>query len=412
MFCPNCGTDLHSQPPSFCPSCGATVKRPTGEAQPVDAKSQRVRKRVGFRPGRFVGVLIVLLTLVYWFSSPSPSPSPTPAPTPLPSNTETTASTAQPNEDIPAKHTIGDQFSVGYWTYRCDGTTWMSSIPTEYNEVKFPDAAFLVVRLYVRNDDTTASILPTAFTLIDEQGREYNKSETQLPESYPPFYLKGGSFSTFKQFNPGVSATGAIVFDVPRSATYSLKVSGGYEAAKYALIDLSGKTAPTNNDHHNSAPADISAPPLQTTEDSDITSKPSRLDEIISIDAPTFLAAYRSDETAANTKYKNRKVSITGVLTGVFIPSIDISMKGGLPLITMGGPQLTSVAETLLLPGITAYSEGSSVFGHRDATEIADQVEVGKTVTIVCTCGEAFRVSDHGNADYSVTLKDCTLKHN
>jgi hypothetical protein len=212
--------------------------------------------------------------------------------------------------------------------------------------------------------------------------------------------------------NPGVSATGAVVFDVPRTGRYSLKVSGGYEAGKYALIDLSGKIAPTSEDHRYSTPTDTSAAPLQAKlEDSTTTSNPTHTDEVISIDATSFLAAYRSDETAASTRYKDRKVSVTGVLSGVFIPSIGISMKGGLPLVTMAGPQPTSVAETLFLPGITAYSDSSSLFGQQDAAPIADELKIGKTVTLVCTCGQAFPVTHNGNADYSVILKDCTLQH-
>ena len=406
MFCPNCGTDLHSRP-QFCPSCGTATKLQEVPLQPIDGKSETVRRRKGLRPGGILGVLVALLILAIWLSSPSPTPAPN-----SPSSGEAPTSAPPSNETVATKHMIGEEFSVGYWTYRCDGATWMSSIPTEYNEVKFPDAAFLVVKLYVRNDDKTPSTLPTAFKLVDEQGREYNKSETQLPESYPPFYLKGGSFSAFKQLNPGVSATGAVVFDVPKSGKYSLKVSGGYEAGKYAQIDLSGKSAPTSEDHHDGAQTAISTTPLQATEHSATTSDQASADKIISIDATSFLAAYQSDETAANTQYKDRKVSVTGVLSGVFIPSIGIAMKGGLPLVTMGGPHPTSVEETLLLPGITAYSESSSLFGQRDATAVADQLKVGETVTLACTCGEAFRVSRNSTAAYSVILKDCTLDHN
>jgi hypothetical protein len=234
--------------------------------------------------------------------------------------------------------------------------------------------------------------------------------------------LKGGSFSAFKELNPGVSATGAVVFDVPKSGTYSLKVSGGYEAGTYALIDLSEKSAPTREMQQDSAPTATSTSSangsafvngrwVQAAENSTPNSDRPPTDNVISTDSTSFLAAYQSDEKAANLQYKDRKVAVTGVLSGVFIPSIGISMKGGLPLVTMGGPHPASVAETLVLPGITAYSEPSSLFGQSDAAAVADQLKIGGTVTLVCTCGEAFRVSDHGNADYSVILKDCTLKH-
>lgn len=83
--------------------------------------------------------------------------------------------------------------------------------------------------------------------------------------------------------------------------------------------------------------------------------------------------------------------------------------------ITMGAPHVSSVEETLFLPGIKAYSETSSLFGQRD-TLITDQLTVGETVTLVCTFGDAFRVdglrvgSSNEHSGYSVTLEDCKIQ--
>lgn len=151
---------------------------------------------------------------------------------------------------------------------------------------------------------------------------------------------------------------------------------------------------------------------------------PNDEDKVISIDAASLLSAYQTDEKTAIAQFENRKVAVTGVLTGVFIPSIDVSMRvaasGGTAdaFVTMGGPSPASAEETLLLPGITAYSEASSLFGQQSMNAITDQLNVGETVTLVCTCKDALRVSDlaisryNGTVDYSVTLEDCTLQNN
>lgn len=137
-----------------------------------------------------------------------------------------------------------------------------------------------------------------------------------------------------------------------------------------------------------------------------------------SVDATSFLATYQADERAANARYENKRVAITGVLSGVFVPSIDVSMrmaaKGipAIPFVTMGGPHPNSAEETLLLPGVQAKSEESSFFGYRNAAAVADKLREGETVTLLCTCGKAFRESDTGKADYSVELDDCTLQNN
>jgi hypothetical protein len=94
---------------------------------------------------------------------------------------------------------------------------------------EMPDAKFLVVDLYIRNNDRTASTFPPV-KLVDAQGREYDQSSkgTFMP----------GVFDSFKQLNPGVSSRGYVVFDVP-SGQYLLLLSGGFESGEHTLVDLS-----------------------------------------------------------------------------------------------------------------------------------------------------------------------------
>jgi hypothetical protein len=118
---------------------------------------------------------------------------------------------------------VGEEFSVGYWTYRCNAAVWLPAIGRET-----PDASFLVVDMTIRNNDHTASIMPP-MKLIDGQGREYDESSAEI---FMPL-----AFGTLKKLNPGVSSRGYVVFDVLHGS-YGLMVSGGYESKNTMVVDL------------------------------------------------------------------------------------------------------------------------------------------------------------------------------
>jgi len=67
------------------------------------------------------------------------------------------------------------------------------------------------------------------------------------------------------------------------------------------------------------------------------------------------LAAFQADERTASARYQGQKIAVTGTLTGVFIPSVDISFRvaehGGSAdaFVTMGGPTPASVEELSLI---------------------------------------------------------------
>ena len=154
-----------------------------------------------------------------------------------------------------------------------------------------------------------------------------------------------------------------------------------------------------------------------------ISSPPAVTDEVMSIDATSLLAAYQADEKAATARYENRKLAVTGVLSGVFIPPPSVLMRAGSDFhpsafVTMGGPHPDSLEQTLFLPGIKAYSDSSSLFGERNPLVVAERLRRGETVTVVCTDPVASRVSDlvggpsNGNTGYSVVMENCTLQDN
>jgi hypothetical protein len=192
-----------------------------------------------------IGVLVLLGYLANLLNkSPESGGGSSPTPTTL-----TPAGDVAP---APPKYAIGQQFSVGYWTYRCNGANWQPFIGSGFGSVERPDAAFLVLDLTVRNDDRTSSTLPP-LKLVDPQGREFDESSKGI-------FLEG-SFGALKQLNPGVSSRGLVVFDVPHGE-YMLKVSGGFESGKDALVDLSGggSQEPGQEPEQTSPPREAAAP--------------------------------------------------------------------------------------------------------------------------------------------------------
>ena len=153
------------------------------------------------------------------------------------------------------KHAIGDSVSAGYWTYRCNGTQWMSLLASDFGSMEQPDAAYLVVDITIRNDDRSASTRPP-MKLIDSQGREFSESSKE--------YVLSRSIGTLKELNPSVSSRGYVLFDVPPQGKYVLRVSGGFESDDFKLIDL--PKAQLQEDGRDSAePAEQSPRPKNKT---------------------------------------------------------------------------------------------------------------------------------------------------
>jgi hypothetical protein len=138
------------------------------------------------------------------------------------------------------------------------------------------------------------------------------------------------------------------------------------------------------------------------------------------------LSTYLNDNTeTAEARYTGKRIQVTGIVTGVFIPSIETSRRilesrgtgitdeqgGAGSFITMGGPYPHSVEETLLMPGIEAWSKtGDSLqptFGQPNIESLAGQLVVGKQASILCT----FRSSSGSSpTEVSISLEDCILE--
>ena len=100
MFCSNCGAPLADQS-VFCSACGT----PTGQAQPV-----RIRRRPNVVLRIVVG--IGLLVLLWSWLSRNPQTD---------SNAPHAAEPAEVTPRPPHIYQPGEDVTVGYWTYRCNG---------------------------------------------------------------------------------------------------------------------------------------------------------------------------------------------------------------------------------------------------------------------------------------------------
>ncbi len=126
-------------------------------------------------------------------------------------------------------HQIGETFSIGYWTYVCSTAQWSGLLGNGSSKMGRPDAAFAIIHLKLRNDDDSASMIPSV-SLVDSTGREYAPSPTAV--------LQRNALELNAQLDSKGSVDGSIIFDVPKEGTYFLRVSGGMMSDKSALIDL------------------------------------------------------------------------------------------------------------------------------------------------------------------------------
>lgn len=158
-----------------------------------------------------------------------------------------------------------------------------------------------------------------------------------------------------------------------------------------------------------------SAPNTVPVDNASPKASPGITDKVISIDAPSLIGAYQTDEKAASARYENKKLEVTGVVSGFYKADPGFFGHADAALITVGEPHPIALDETLQIPGISAYSEDSSLFGQPNTIAIADRLRVGETVTVVCTARDPMPVSEKPlgilvSSEYRVILRDCTLQ--
>src|SRR5271156_6419423 len=83
-----------------------------------------------------------------------------------------------------------------------------------------------------------------------------------------------------------------------------------------AVLLLIRRTSParTSSGVIDNNPAASGTAPVQSTS----PASSAIADEIISVNSNSLIAAYQADEKGATTRYENRKLAVTGVLSGFF----------------------------------------------------------------------------------------------
>ena len=272
-WCPQCRQPLQAGY-IFCPSCGARLDAsPSGMVQPTRAdhlgRNMAVRERRS-RKGLLVLFCIVAAVVVIFVvqsafgpatkasgntqssvataesSQPSSSPSDD---TTQPSSEasvengsgQTPAASSSSNAAV-AKN-IGDTLSVGYWSYCVNGDRWTPYI-SNFGEVQRANADYLVLDISARNDDNSASTLPSV-KLVNDAGEEFSESPM----------LGDGFLNPMTTLNPHVVTRGLVVFDAPLGH-YRVELSGGLTSNDTAFVNL---VSPTNSPAPQTAPT-TSAP--------------------------------------------------------------------------------------------------------------------------------------------------------
>jgi hypothetical protein len=162
---------------------------------------------------------------------------------------ESQEATATPAVAERTPYNQGDSFTVGYTSYAVWSSWWQGNLSSNEFLDRHPNAAFLFVKVTIRNNDRQARMVPP-FKLVDENNCEY---EADSGASILP-----GAVSILESLNPSVQKDGFIVFDVPTGHTYRLKVSGGYWSAEDAFVLLSPASSRDNVDKPKS-PEEIKA---------------------------------------------------------------------------------------------------------------------------------------------------------
>lgn|ERR1017187_4733797 len=197
------------------------------------------------RFGCFVLIAIGIVVLVWSISRTSEPSSPKAV---SPSEWGKAVQTPKPG---PTTHAIREEFSIGYWSYRCNGATWARMLPSFGGAAEFPDGIFVVVDITAQNNDKSSSTLPP-FHLLDTDGRKYDATSKMMGE--------GRFLGALEDLNPGVSKRGLVAFDVPPNRHYTLQVGGGFESGESTLVEIAAPAKPASEEPPPAPPADVPSP--------------------------------------------------------------------------------------------------------------------------------------------------------
>lgn len=215
--CRECGHDVSTEA-NKCPNCGAPVKKEEVQ-QPIHTEAVKEKRKNELNWKRAIGAIFLLL-LIGWAVEKFGGTG---------SNTSNNVSSSSSESNKSQIHAMGEDIKVGYMEYTVSWASWENHLSNNPYLDKSPNASYLVIYLLVQNNDNKARTIPT-FKLIDENGAEYDMSSNAI--------FLNGAIGLIEDLNPGVQKKGNILFDVPQSHTYKLKLSGGYRSSDNALVEL------------------------------------------------------------------------------------------------------------------------------------------------------------------------------
>lgn len=168
-----------------------------------------------------VGVLVLLALLG---GSPQEQTTTT-------TETKTTTTTEQPAATEPVatkQYGIGDRVEVGELAYTITGMRTAPLVGSNDFGAR-ADGIFMIVDMKIENlGKESKTIDSSMMKAIDSQSRTFDSDN----EAWA--YLENNLF--LKQVQPGLPASGQVVFDVPQGESFSVEVSGGMWSGKKQLI--------------------------------------------------------------------------------------------------------------------------------------------------------------------------------
>lgn len=138
-----------------------------------------------------------------------------------------------------------------------------------------------------------------------------------------------------------------------------------------------------------------------------------------------FQSSFENGSQTARDKYTGKKVWLTGIVTGIFVPSREASLRtlesrgtgifdkqgGADSFVTMGDAYPRTPQQTILMPGITIWSQQDDslqpAFGQPDLQSLYKHLVVGKEATFWCNFDSA---DDLYANKVSISFTDCTLE--
>ena len=185
--------------------------------------------------GQIIGILILLVLFVRMCGIESTPTHFTPSTTPPSSPAVSAPKTLPPpipQPSAPKLHHMNEGVAVDYVTYTITRVETFTRMGNNFLS-KQTDGMFVKVYLKILNNaKETKELFTPRFVLIDDQGRKFERLSDDV------FYIADG-LNFGKALQPGLSTSGAIVFEIPTDIKgVALVVSGDWLSGTEVVIQI------------------------------------------------------------------------------------------------------------------------------------------------------------------------------